>query len=416
MKKCGEWLLGALAASCPGGVTPTKKKNPGNALRVVREVLGAGDIGYRDDLGVPDHAFQQRHHSRGQPLVVHHHRIVVGGNFDFCRGAGRGGDVPCRAADGIDDHLPGFRRVGPEGTDHLHFVGDDVVADAALYRADRQHGGITRDVELPADDGLHAEHDLRRGHDRVHPAPGSRTVRLAPLDENTVAVRGRHHRPRAITDLARVQLRPQVQPEYRLGPDLLEDPLLEHQRGTATLAVRRPLLGRLENEQHRSRQVLPDTGQRFRDAHQDRHVAVVAAGVHHADLLATIFRRRGRLERQLRLLGHRQRIHVRPQRDHGPGAAPAQHADHAGMGDPGRHLHAQRLEVSGDLACRPELSIAEFRVLMKIPPPGEHLRGDLVRLALDLLQIDVSGGRQRCERRCGQRDGIQLHGSSRWIQ
>ena len=51
-------------------------------------------------------------------------------------------------------------------------------------------------------------------------------------------------------------------------------------------------------------------GQHLRHAHQNRDVVVVAARVHHADVLAEILARRRRRVRQTRLLHHRQRVHV----------------------------------------------------------------------------------------------------------
>ena len=53
-----------------------------------------------------------------------------------------------------------------------------------------------------------------------------------------------------------------------------------------------------------------------------------------------------RLERQVDLLGHRQRIHVGAQRDDRARAAAAEHADDAGRGDAGRDLEAELLSSS----------------------------------------------------------------------
>ena len=61
---------------------------------------------------------------------------------------------------------------------HLDRVGDDVLAHAALDHADRDDRRLARDVDLAADDRLQAEHDLRRGDDRVDAAPRHRAVRL----------------------------------------------------------------------------------------------------------------------------------------------------------------------------------------------------------------------------------------------
>ena len=71
-----------------------------------------------------------------------------------------------------------------EGADraaHLDRVGDDVVAHAALDRADGDDRRLAREVDLAADDRLQPEHDLRRGDDRVDAAPGHRAVGLAAV-------------------------------------------------------------------------------------------------------------------------------------------------------------------------------------------------------------------------------------------
>ena len=78
-------------------------------------------------------------------------------------------------------------------------------------------------------------------------------------------------------------------------------------------AARQQLLRVLEDEAHLAAQLVAQTEQRARDRKQHRGVAVVAAGVHDAFAL--------RRERQAALLLDRERVDVRAQREHRPGAA-----------------------------------------------------------------------------------------------
>ena len=74
---------------------------------------------------------------------------------------------------------------------------------------------------------------------------------------------------------------------------------------TAALARRRPFLGGLEDELHRARQLRAHAREHGRGAHEHRRVRVVAARVHHADVLACEGRAHRGLERQVHLLGDR---------------------------------------------------------------------------------------------------------------
>ena len=102
-------------------------------------------------------------------------------------------------------------------------------------------------------------------------------------------------------------------------------------------------------------------------------MVVVAAGVHHADFLPVVLRLHCRLERQVDFLGHRQRVHVRAQRDDRTGTTATEHTDHARVRDAGLHLEPELLQVLGhDLRCA-EFAVAEFRVLVKVAAPGDDL-------------------------------------------
>ena len=80
----------------------------------------------------------------------------------------------------------------------------------------------------------------------------------------------------------------------------------EHQFGAGRLSRHgRPFLGGLEDEQHLAGQFVAARHQGIGHAHQDRHVHVVAAGVHHPDRLAAVFAAHGGSERQAGLFGDR---------------------------------------------------------------------------------------------------------------
>ena len=181
-----------------------------------------------------------------------------------------------------------------------------------------------------AHDGLERHHDLRADDDRIDAAPGHGAVRLLAGDTNREPVAARHQRPRAILD------RPgghgkHVQSEDRVDLRVVEHAFLDHQLGAALLAGGRPFLGGLKDQLDRARQLVAHAREDGGGAQQDRHVVVVATGVHHADFLPVPRRLRGGLERQVALLGHRQRIHVRSQRHDRPRLAALQHGDHAGV-------------------------------------------------------------------------------------
>ena len=191
--------------------------------------------------------------------------------------------------------------------------GHDVRAVAAGEAADRHDRRRFGDVHRAADDRLQAHHDLRADDDRIDAAPRHGAVRLPALDLDQERVGARHQRSGPIDDLAGGE-RKHVQAEHRVDLRILEHALLDHLLGAAGLAWRRTFFGRLEDHLHRARQPILHARERGRGAEQDRHVVVVTARVHHAGLLAVPLRLRRRLERQIDLLGDRQRIHVGSQR------------------------------------------------------------------------------------------------------
>ena len=119
-------------------------------------------------------------------------------------------------------------------------------------------------------------------------------------------------------------------------------------------------------------------GQHLGHAHQDRDVRVVAAGVHHADLLAVPARcapcdANGRSTSSATGSASMSARSATT----GPGSAPLSSADDAGVRDAGAHLvEAERAQVLGDDAGGADLAVAELGVLVDVAPPGDHLRLD----------------------------------------
>ncbi len=119
---------------------------------------------------------------------------------------------------------------------------------------------------------------------------------------------------------------------------------------------------------------------------------VVAAGVHHADLLAEVLGAHGRLERVGRVLGDRERVHVRADGDHRPRRAPSQQPHHTGFCHAGRDLEPETLEVLGDELGGLELAIAELRVLVNPMSQLRDLREHPFDLGSDPFRL-ADGGR-----------------------
>ena len=168
------------------------------------------------------------------------------------------------------------------------------------------------------------------------PAHGMRAVRLLAGDLQVEGVGGRQDRAGAGSRCRRcsapvMTCRPKITSGFGIG----EGAFGEHPPGAAGLAARHALLGRLEDAASPCRGSSSCiAGEHLGGAHQDRGVGVVAAGVHHADLLAVPLGAGLRGEGQVDLL---RRPAARPCRraapPPAPGRPPSQHADDAGDAD-----------------------------------------------------------------------------------
>ena len=79
----------------------------------------------------------------------------------------------------------------------------------------------------------------------------------------------------------------------------------------------------------------------------------------------------------------RQRVHVRPQRHGTPGLAAPEHSHHAGPRHTGAHLQSQAAQVLGDQLRRPRFLVRQFRVLVDVSAPLDHLLLDGRRTLAD---------------------------------
>jgi hypothetical protein len=83
--------------------------------------------------------------------------------------------------------------------------------------------------------------------------------------------------------------------------------------------------------------------------------------------------------RQVGLLGDRQRVHVRPQRDRPRGSASRQGADHAGAAMAAPDRKAELGQLSGDEIAGPALLIGKLGVAMEIAAPPARFLDQVVR-------------------------------------
>jgi hypothetical protein len=113
-------------------------------------------------------------------------------------------------------------------------------------------------------------------------------------------------------------------------------------------------------------------------------VIVVAAGVHHADLLPVVGRPHLRGKRQVHLFGDGQGIHVGSKRNHFARLAPAQNTHDAGVRDAGAHLDPESSQMIGHDLRRAGFAIPELRMFVKVTTPAKHLLEHLLCAAIDL--------------------------------
>ena len=212
-------------------------------------------------------------------------------------------------------------------------------------------------------------------------------MRLAALDDNPKRVRGRHDRSGPHRNHIRRNTGDHVQTKHRIGHEISEQALLDHQLSTAFLTFRRALLGGLKNKHHLAGELFLDTGQRFRHTHQNCDMRIMSAGMHHAGLLAAELGGHPRGKRQVHLLGYRQRIHVGTQRDARSGLAATQDADYPRVSDARTYFQAETLQVLGHQGCGAEFPVAQLGVLVNIAAPFHHFGFYRCREGVDISAV-----------------------------
>ena len=102
-------------------------------------------------------------------------------------------------------------------------------------------------------------------------------------------------------------------------------------------------------------------------------MGVVAAGVHHAHLLAVPFGLGLAGERDVDFFSHWQAVHVGAQGHHRAGQPALEQPHHAGVGHAGLHIvEAQRTQMLGHDAGGAEFPVAQFGMGVEVTPPGGH--------------------------------------------
>ena len=307
--------------------------------------------------------------------------------------------------------LPYFLVVRPDGAGHLDRLGHDVRAGSAVDGADGDNQGRVGEPGLSAHDGLKARDDQGRRRDRVHRIPWHAAVSLFPEDGDLRGVAARRGRAHAIRDFAQ---RPghDVHGKDSVGFRFLEQTFLEHEFRSPALAAgwsnqARTLLRGLENKHHRAGQVVLQTRQHLRGCHEHGGMRVVPAGVHDRDLLSEIVGRFSGGEGQPLWLLNGKRIHVGAQGDGATRFSALQNADDAGPRHAGANFQIEAAQVIRDELRGPFLLVAELRMLVNVPPPGDQLlfdgRGPLADLRLQGGTICLRLTRQGHQRRHRQR-------------
>ena len=153
-----------------------------------------------------------------------------------------------------------------------------------------------------------------------------------------------------------------VDRKHRVAGELLEQAVLDHR-----LAAAAALLGRLEDEVHRTLEVAA-LAQHLGGAQQHGRVAVVAAGMHAAGVLRAMLEVVG--------LVHRQAVHVGAQADRLHRVALAQGSHQAGLAEAARHFEAPLLELGGDDVGGAVLLVSKLRMGVDVAADGGDLTVD----------------------------------------
>ena len=231
--------------------------------------------------------------------------------------------------------------------------------------------------------------DLRTDDDRIDPEPGHRSMGLTTCDEDFEPITCRHEWTAPARQMCRFEVPPYVQPEDRVDLRVQHDPFLDHQfRARWTLGRGRCLLCGLKDKLHGTRQPLPQLRQNAGLMQQDRHVAVVTEGMHHADLLSFGLCDLFAGKRTIDVFTNRQAIHVGAECDDRAWASPAEERHDASPRDICLGLETEAAQPFGNVTGGLEFTVRDSGMLIQISPPL-----DLLRLEGRRKAIDVDGDR-----------------------
>ena len=136
-----------------------------------------------------------------------------------------------------------------------------------------------------------------------------------------------------------------MQAENSVDFRILQDAVLDHElRSCRLIGAWHAFFRRLKDELDGSRQAIAQLRQYPCRRQEDRHVRVVPARVHHADVLPLVLRRGFAGERQVCFLAHRKSVHIRPQTHNGTGAPAFEDGHHTIARDTGLSFEAETLQ------------------------------------------------------------------------
>ncbi|GMR22913.1 MAG: hypothetical protein BMS9Abin37_1295 [Acidobacteriota bacterium] len=171
-----------------------------------------------------------------------------------------------------------------------------------MKHADGDDRGLHR-VEGTGDDSLECQNDLRRQHDRIDSLvrPGAVGLHTPNRREEVIDRRvggiGRH------SDFAHGQAGRCMETENGFGLGIAKDTFSEHEIRAALFVRRRTFFGGLEDEHDGSGNLVRELGKNRRDAVLHRGVDVVAARMHHSNVLSVVGRTDRRFERKIGVFG-----------------------------------------------------------------------------------------------------------------
>src|SRR3989441_9830 len=196
---------------------------------------------------------------------------------------------------------------------------------------------------------------------------GLRAMAASSANDHGEHVGTRHDDTRRHRDLAGWHLRPDVQADDAI--DTVEDARVDHRLGASGLLFRW-----LKGKTNHPRQLVPALGQEAGELQCDRHVDVVAAGMHHAGA--------SRSKRHVRGFREGKAVHVGPHQHRASRPLSTDLGHHAGPGDAFRHfVDAERIQPLRNVVRGLNLFEAQLRRGVQLASMGDEvLRDGRVRL------------------------------------